>query len=370
MNSPWIDWRVLCDEFREARARQDIGDDSPMRVFCNTRLARPYRLLGKRVEVDLYHDRREVYSCHAEGAEVPSEVLLITAAVDVHDARLVYEIVGWGPGRESWGIETGQFEGDPRVPPGTPQSIWNQIDSYLYNRVLRTTGGGYMRPRLFFVDSGGHATDIVYKYCKPRHPRVFAIKGVGGAGKPIIIGGRQRERAEGTWLLRLGVDTLKDEFHSRLAVEHPGPGYCHWPAGAAGEDVQGYNEAYFRELVAEQRVLKYTSGGFARYEWHKNRTDPNEAFDLRCYARAALEYLRVRLEKTPRDILAHFNPNAIQKVEVGLGRVILTAARSTTRESHAPSREPTQFQGWSVPEQSTEAPPPQNRYGAVTSSFE
>jgi phage terminase large subunit GpA-like protein len=36
----------------------------------------------------------------------------------------------------------------------------------------------------------------VYKYCRARQPRVFAIKGVGGAGKPIIIGGKSRERSE------------------------------------------------------------------------------------------------------------------------------------------------------------------------------
>jgi phage terminase large subunit GpA-like protein len=50
---------------------------------------------------------------------------------------------------------------------------------------------------------------------------------------------------------------------------------------------------------------------------------PNEALDLRCYNRAALEYLRVRLEQMPRDVLAHLNPQPIEEVEVGLGRRIL-----------------------------------------------
>jgi hypothetical protein len=71
--------------------------------------------------------------------------------------------------------------------------------------------------------------------------------------------------------------------------------------------------------------------------------------------------------------LLHFNPTSIQKVEVGLGRVILTASHSAPKGSHGASREPTQFQGWAgQPQQSTEpnAPPQQNRYGAVTSSFE
>ena len=70
-------------------------------------------------------------------------------------------------------------------------------------------------------------------------------------------------------------------------------------------------------------MLRYNRGGFARYEWHKHPMDPNEALDLRCYARAALEYLKVRLEQIPRDVIAHFNSQNIEKVEVGLGREIL-----------------------------------------------
>jgi phage terminase large subunit GpA-like protein len=106
-----------------------------------------------------------------------------------------------------------------------------------------------------------------------------------------------------------------------------GPGYCHWPMLTNGEDTMGYNEGYFEQLVSEQRVLKYTKGGFARYEWHKNRTDANEALDMRCYARAALEYLKVRLEQIPKDVIAHFNEQSIEQVEVGLGKHILVEKR-------------------------------------------
>ena len=211
----------------------------------------------------------------------------MTAAVDVQDTYLAYEVVGWGKGRESWGIEAGEFQGNPHLlpDPNRPnQSPWEQIDRFVFNRIFRYEDGRFARVRLCFVDSGGHATTSVYKYTKLRQPRVLAIKGVGGPDRPMVIGGKLRERAEGCWLLRLGVDTLKDELHARLAVETPGPGFCHWPCGPNGEDVQGYGEGYFRQLIAEQRVLKYSKGGFAKFEWHKNRTDANEAFDLRCYA--------------------------------------------------------------------------------------
>jgi phage terminase large subunit GpA-like protein len=297
-----------------------MRDESLLRVFFNTRLARSYRALGKGLELDLYHDRREVYACHGQGAEIPDGVLILTAAVDVADRSLAYEVVGWGANRESWGIESGEFPGDV----GDPTSgVWDQIDRFVFRRLFRYSDDKHARVRLLFVDSGGHHTTAVYRFCKARQPRCFAIKGYGGSGRAMIIGGKIRERAQGAWLLKLGVDALKDDTFSRLGIEKPGAGFCHFPRAENGEPVQGYGESFFEELMAEQRVLRYNRGGFARYEYHKDRMQPNEALDLRCYNRAALEYLRVRLEQMPRDVLAHLNPQAIEEVEIGLGRKIL-----------------------------------------------
>ena len=78
--------------------------------------------------------------------------------------------------------------------------------------------------------------------------------------------------------MRLGVDTLKDEFHSRLEVAAPGPGFCHWPRTANGGDIAGYTQSYFDQLVAEERTLKYTAGGFARYTWNKNTERSERGF--------------------------------------------------------------------------------------------
>src|SRR4029077_8772218 len=178
LNSPWLDWQIdIIDDFKEAKRIADMGDDSLMRVFVNSKLTKPYRVLGKRIEGVLYHDRREVYDCHTKSAELPDGVILLTASVDVQDTYLAYEIVGWGKARESWGIETGEFQGDPRNP---NSNVWDQIDAFVYRRILRYADGKAAKVRLIFIDSGGHCTTDVYKYCKARHPRVFAIKGVGG----------------------------------------------------------------------------------------------------------------------------------------------------------------------------------------------
>ena len=95
----------------------------------------------------------------------------------------------------------------------------------------------------------------------------------------------------------------------------------------------GYDRNYFDELRAEKRVLKY-SKGFARYEWWKNRVDANEAMDCRCYARAALEYLRINLDSGGRDVLSRrvLEETKIEKHEVGMGQTIcLDAGRPKSK---------------------------------------
>jgi phage terminase large subunit GpA-like protein len=137
-------------------------------------------------------------------------------------------------------IEMGEFQGDPRNP---ASGVWDKADQFVLNRILRYFDGKLAKIRLIVVDSGCHCTTEVYRYCSSRRPRVFALKGYGGQGKPIIIGGRTTEKSQSAWLLRIGVDTLKDDFHSRLAMDKPGPGFLHWPRGGDGEEVRGYTEA-------------------------------------------------------------------------------------------------------------------------------
>lgn len=374
LDSPWLDWKVdIVDDYLDCKKLMDNGgDDSLMRVFVNSKLTKYYRRRGKRVDIDLYHDRREVYECHSIGAEVPEGVVLITAGVDVADSFISYDITGWGRGRESWGIETGEFQGDPRIPDSI---VWKQLDEFVYRRIWRYSNGDFIRTRLMFVDSQGHCTDDVYKYTKVRHPRCFAIKGVGGSGHPIIIGGKRREKGEGAWLVRLGVDTLKDEFHSRLSVDRPGPGYCHWPMQPNGMPACGYTLEYFEEVISEQRELVYNRSGFAEYRWTKNRTEANEALDERVYARAALEYLKIRLEQISRDTVK-LAPNDMDRVEIGTDRFIFvekSKMKTNTKTKYGTGR----IEGLSVTSESgqegnqgsEERYRTRTRYGAASTSF-
>jgi phage terminase large subunit GpA-like protein len=60
--NPWIEWDILGIEYARAHKAIEAGDAEPMKAFRNTRLGQLWEDISERVEVDLYHERREVYS--------------------------------------------------------------------------------------------------------------------------------------------------------------------------------------------------------------------------------------------------------------------------------------------------------------------
>lgn len=290
--NPWIEWEILYVEWLRALRAEEEGDIEPIKAFRNTRLGLLHEETGQKVDIDLYAERRELYK-----AEVPAGVLVITAGVDIHERTINYELVGWGPGRESWGIEYGILDGDPRE-----AEVWTLLDEAVFNRVLATFDGKLMRAKKICVDSG-YASDWVYAYTKPRQPRAISVRGEGGLGKPFIKGAGTLTKANQARLITLGVDTGKEEIVNRLLVEKPGPGFCHFPKRKDGEPIRGYDEEYFKGLTAERRIVK-AKNGFHTYIWMKRLSQRNEPFDCRNYAMAglALPLSGIRLDTMSRDL--------------------------------------------------------------------
>jgi phage terminase large subunit GpA-like protein len=264
--SPW----VSLDEFLKSKR-----DPMRLKTWVNTFLGETWEDQGEQVDEHDLINRSEDW-----GEELPDDVLLLTAGVDVQDDRLELEIVGWGRGEESWSIEYKTLYGDPST-----AELWMRLDSILQQRFKHPTHGE-MILRAACVDSGGHYTQQVYNYCRARSGRrVFAIKGIGGEGKPVV--GRPSKNNIGKInLFPVGVDTTKELVYSRLKIADEGEGYCHFPVGRS--------EEYFRMLTAEKKVTKYFKGR-PRREWVKIRTR-NEALDCRVYATAALALLNLNLE--------------------------------------------------------------------------
>lgn len=257
--SPWYLLRDAVNEFLSARR-----DPMRLKTFVNTFLAETFEDEGEGADSLTISDRAEDYR------DLPEEAVVLTAGVDVQDDRLEVEIVAWGAGEESWSMDYKVLYGDP-----SGQQVWNDLDEVL-DYPWPHPAGVDLTIASTCIDSGGHHTRAVYDYVKRKGHRRFAIKGVGGEGKPAV-GRPTRNNIGKVPLYPVGVDTLKEIHVSRLSIEDEGPGYCHFPSSRDKE--------YFDQLTAERRVTTFLKGTSKRV-WKKMRKR-NEAMDVRIYAIAA-----------------------------------------------------------------------------------
>lgn len=281
--SPWVPMEAAVRDFLEAKKQP-----ATLRVFVNTFLGETWEEQGEAVDDYQVAERREDF-----GPALEIGVLMLTAGVDVQDDRLEVEIVGWGRDEESWSLDYRTVYGDPSSP-----AVWSDLDSILAQEFEREDGKS-LHVRAVCIDSGGHHTNSVYNYVRPREgKRIFAIKGVGGEGKPMV-GKPSRNNIGKIKLFPIGVDSAKELLYSRLKINEPGPGYCHFPTTRSDE--------YFRQLTAEKLVVRYHKG-FARREWVKARPR-NEALDCRVYAMAAFGILNLNINSlADRQLMVKENP--------------------------------------------------------------
>ena len=276
-------WETLISKWTEAQRLAKKGDYTKLKTFINTVLAEEWEVRGEVLESHALEARREVYN-----AELPDGVCVLTMGVDVQDNRLAYEVVGWGLGFESWGIEYSEIFGDPRL-----GEVWNRL-SDLLDRAWSYKNGKRIRISRVAIDTGGHMTTETYNYCLAKKSRgVYPIKGQPGDKLPLI---RPSQKAREKGLFMVGVDSIKYDWMSWLKVGEPGDKYCHFPKDKDGIPARGYDTTYFQMLTAEKRIVVKNKKGYTVYEWHKEAGARNESFDCRVYARAALRIMSAQDE--------------------------------------------------------------------------
>lgn len=281
--STFCGWNEIVQKFIIAKEQLDQGNPEGMKVWVNTELGEPWEEQGEHVDETELFNRREIYD-----AEVPEDVLVLTAGVDVQDDRFEVEVVGWGVGKESWGIRYQKIFGDM-----LKDQVWEDLDNFLLSTFHKKDGTA-LRIIAACIDSGGHHTDQVYRFTKKRYERrVFAIKGKGGAEVPYIRNPTTSNRVK-TPLFIIGVDAGKSMLYQRLKVESKGPNYCHFPAN----EEAGYTETYFKGLTSEKMVVRFRKGrSVVVWEVKDSAHKRNEPLDLRNYATAALEITNPVLQK-------------------------------------------------------------------------
>jgi len=275
-------WTPLADAVRDFLSAKKMPET--LRVWTNVYLAESWEDQGERVDDYAIAERAEAF-----GDALPEDIVLITAGIDVQNDRFEMEVVGWGREEESWSLDYKVIYGDP----STPQ-IWNDLDLALKQR-FKTEDGRELDIRAACIDSGGHYTQAVYNFVRPREGRrIFAIKGMAGESRPIASR-PTRNNIGKIRLFTLGVDNIKELIFSRLKITMQGAGFCHFPDDRPDE--------YFKQLAASEKIVTKFHKGFPRREFVKTRTR-NEALDCRVYAIGALAILNTNLN-TLADRKAH-----------------------------------------------------------------
>lgn len=266
--SPWRRWGDIIEDFKVAKK-----DTETLKTFVNTSLGETWEEEGETVDSTGLIARCKNYE------KIPAWGLVCVAGVDVQDDRLEVEVFAYGEGEQNLSRDLRIIRGSPSEP-----QVWKDLDAILDLR-YEHENGHELHIAATCIDSGGHHTQEVYDYCRKRASRrVFAIKGVGGSGRPAVSSpspkrtGRSKRPVD---LYPVGVDDLKGLIYSRLRICEEGPGFCHFPIER--------DEEYFLQLTAEKQITKFIRG-FAKKEWVKTRPR-NEALDLRVYGLAALRIL-------------------------------------------------------------------------------
>lgn len=291
-------------EFLEAWGKLEgtYPDVEQQKVWVNTVLAETWEEEGETVDATGLSKRAESYGIH----DLPDRIVLLTCGVDTQGDRLEAQVIGWGAGEESWVVDYKIFNDDPAQP-----ECWLKLDHWLKSMRYTRGDGTQLRIKATCIDSGGHHSSEVHKFCKSKQARrIYSVKGAAGA-RLIWPGRSSRTKNSGEKVYIVGVDTAKDMVYSRLnivprsdpkRIDEPQPGRIHFPVPDEASGTALINDDYYDQLTAEVVITRYKNGKPYRV-WDNPQKRRNEALDTFGYAIAALRSLNARqLQRAPITI--------------------------------------------------------------------
>ena len=276
----------------------DLESKESLNVFYNTVLGETYETTGEGAEEHELAERTEEYP-----AEVPADVKILTAGVDVQKDRLECEIAGWGTGEERWNIAYEVFPGDPSDP---KDGCYSDLMKFV-RKGFCYEGGGTMTVSGVGIDSG-YNTLVIYDFVRKhsrRLPPVFALKGIGGWNREVLRASKPTRTYRGyrPAIYSCAVDILKRITMQRLNIKEPGVGYCHFP-------VERVNSDYFQQLTEEICLHDKRTH---KWKWTRRSNGPNEALDCFAYNYAVLHILKPDLASNLRRGLSKTGKPVQQK---------------------------------------------------------
>lgn len=280
-------WRYLATEWLRV-----YKDPMQKKTFVNLVLGMPHQEVVDVADPDVLRSRAEPYNHET----LPSDVRLVTVGADTQDDRIEATWVAHGLNGEMWVARHEVLPGDTSKP-----VVWDEFDRLL-GEPLETDEGQKLFVQATCIDSAGHRSEMVYKFCRERkRRRIYATIGRGNpnlsAPRMIWPKTASRTKNSGDKPYIIGVDTAKDDLSSRLAIvpslDGPTPRAVHFPAVGLSAD-------YFDQLTSEHAVTRQVGAKISR-SWEKKATGArNEAWDCLVLALAARLSLPVKLDKAPR----------------------------------------------------------------------
>lgn len=266
----WYSWSEAVQHYERA-----VNNEPELKTFMNTVLGLPYAPKTDVPDWETLFNRDSTY----RETEIPEAVGLLTAGIDVQADRIEMEVVGWGEGFRSWSIDYAVIPGDT-----ASSEPWDALAALLMRNYYRRSDG-----RPFTIDKAaidtGFRTQDAYRFSLRNPSLILPVKGMANSAKPVQtptpveITEAGRRLPSGVKLWPIGTGLLKMELYGWLRLTDPEQkGYCHFPSDRG--------EEWFKQLTAEEMVLKDTMDSTDAYYWRKIR-DRNEALDCRIYARVA-----------------------------------------------------------------------------------
>lgn len=270
-------WAKLASEWLAVQGQPD-----KLQVFVNTILAEGWRESAEEVDEAALQARAEPFSLQ----DIPAEVLIITAGVDVQDDRLETTFIGWNRAGDALILGHSVVWGSPHE-----DTTWAELDDAL-RTVWQHPNGARLKLDAAVIDSGsGGHTDVVYAFCRPRFARrVVAGKGVAGT-RPAL----QASASKGSKLFLIGVDGLKATILTRLA------------SGRSIRFSATLQPLWFEQLASERRIIRYVRGQPQR-RFERKPGMRAEALDCTVYGFAARFLVSVDLDRRQAELASDRPP--------------------------------------------------------------
>lgn len=281
LSSPFVPWDVIARRWIEAQT-----DPAKLKGFYNLTLGEAYEIKGDAPDHVRLYERREDYAKRV----IPPRGLMLVGFADVQMRGIYYEIVAYGPNRESWVVDADILAGDTT---NANEGAFLAL-AEVYAREYPDAQSGRRRVDAFGVDSG-FRTHVVYDWCRTRH-NAYATKGVDGWSRPALAAGALQDITldgvklpQGIKLWHIGTWPLKGHWYEDLRREGKSaghevdpPGYCHFG--------KFLDLNYFRQITSEYLASKRHRQREMKF-WAVRGKEDNHWLDCRIGNMALADYL-------------------------------------------------------------------------------